>query len=53
MERFSGFTIAPMANGAIPMCDDLTSLNKGPKGEIYPSRKVNEMLLIMVEASVY
>ena len=32
----SGLTIAPKPNGAIRMCVDLTSLNKGVRREVYP-----------------
>ena len=49
----SGLTIAPKPNGAIRMCVDLTSLNKGVRREVYPFPRVSDMLSQLAEGRVF
>ena len=49
----SGLTTAPKPNDGIHMCVDLTALNRGVKGEVYPFPIVSEMLSKLAERKVF
>ena len=52
-EWCSGLTIAPEKNRKIRMCDDLTSLSKNVKREVYPQPRVSDLLTKLSEGALF